>query len=117
MRCEAEFKYETSGAKLSNNPPRSLSMASSDGVSSSAAFQGAPTEPDTGFSTQNLELMSIIGQREHCLINPEHIQLQPQRRLGSGSFGIVVQGTFVGTPIAVKLRKQLRDSQVCQGAR
>ena len=73
-------------------------------------FQGAPTEPDAGFSTQNLDLMTVTGQREHWLIKPEHIQRQVERRVGSGSFGVVLQGTFVGTPLAVKLAKKPRPT-------
>lgn len=63
----------------------------------------------------NLVKVAGLGSREHWLVNTKDIMLQPGRRLGQGSFGVVVAGSFLGTPVAVKLARGPGPSSSVQG--
>mmetsp|Transcript_57935 Transcript_57935/g.126985 ORF Transcript_57935/g.126985 Transcript_57935/m.126985 type:complete len:904 (+) Transcript_57935:516-3227(+) len=53
-----------------------------------------------------LQHFVAVGTAEHWLIRPRDMLLAPGQMLGRGGFGIVVAGTFHGSPVAVKLAKQ-----------
>eukprot|EP00928_Gymnodinium_smaydae_P031248 TRINITY_DN22994_c0_g1_i1.p1 TRINITY_DN22994_c0_g1~~TRINITY_DN22994_c0_g1_i1.p1 ORF type:complete len:856 (+),score=158.36 TRINITY_DN22994_c0_g1_i1:140-2707(+) len=50
-----------------------------------------------------LERIAAIGIKEHWLIHSSDIRIQPNRILGSGSFGVVVLANLHGSQVAVKV--------------
>jgi len=50
-----------------------------------------------------LEELVAVGRKEQWLIPVDEVQLISEHVLGMGGFGIVVSGTFHGTPVAVKI--------------
>eukprot|EP00443_Scrippsiella_acuminata_P130619 CAMPEP_0115679034 /NCGR_PEP_ID=MMETSP0272-20121206/56073_1 /TAXON_ID=71861 /ORGANISM="Scrippsiella trochoidea, Strain CCMP3099" /LENGTH=582 /DNA_ID=CAMNT_0003118251 /DNA_START=65 /DNA_END=1811 /DNA_ORIENTATION=- len=124
-RFEAEFECDRLQSKRcglgSGVEGGGLDVASLDKASfcpsSSVAFQAVPS----GDAEDDLQRIAAFGRREHWVIDAEHLVLQPMASsvlidaedlvlqphciLGSGGFGIVVAGTFVGSPVAVKIAR------------
>ncbi|CAE8593839.1 unnamed protein product, partial [Polarella glacialis] len=55
-----------------------------------------------------LRSMTCIAEREHWLLNADHLEcydLGSSGLLGQGSFGMVLRGKYLGVPVAVKVPK------------
>ena len=48
-------------------------------------------------------VMEVLGAKEHWLIQRRQLTVHHHSILGRGSFGLVVQGSYCGSPVAVKL--------------
>eukprot|EP00440_Ansanella_granifera_P012669 gb/GFBE01013764.1/.p1 GENE.gb/GFBE01013764.1/~~gb/GFBE01013764.1/.p1 ORF type:complete len:795 (+),score=87.12 gb/GFBE01013764.1/:1-2385(+) len=69
-----------------------------------------------------VDLSSIVrlGIKEHWLIEMEELELLPDRVLGKGGFGIVIEALYYGAPLAAKITKTaatmaLKDSKRASG--
>eukprot|EP00931_Biecheleriopsis_adriatica_P067309 TRINITY_DN4146_c0_g3_i1.p1 TRINITY_DN4146_c0_g3~~TRINITY_DN4146_c0_g3_i1.p1 ORF type:complete len:803 (-),score=128.52 TRINITY_DN4146_c0_g3_i1:5-2413(-) len=56
-----------------------------------------------------LDLTQLIqlGKREHWLISCDEVELLPQKILGTGGFGVVVEAKFYGARLAAKFAKEV----------
>ncbi|CAE8694827.1 unnamed protein product [Polarella glacialis] len=55
-----------------------------------------------------LQSMTLIAEREHWLLNADHLECydpDSSGLLGQGSFGLVFRGGYLGVPVAVKVPK------------
>lgn len=102
-RCQAEFKCEAFVAVQPKGPCTSAECITE--VSSGVAFQGAAMDHAAGSMEGDFHRITKLGKREHWLIDPQQLELQKGPLLGSGTFGVVMAGSFVGTPVAVKVAK------------
>lgn len=52
----------------------------------------------------NFSPLATLGQKEHWLLDRKVVQLKaPPDVLGSGGFGVVLKGSLLGSPVAVKI--------------
>jgi len=81
-----------------------VSSRASDRVFDPSWLEGMDSDDSTVADKTKGALRSAaaLGHRQKWLIDTNHICLT-SRVLGSGSFGLVVEGDFVGTPVAVKI--------------
>lgn len=100
-RCELEFKIENMTAAPDRPQTGPHSVPGSSALSSSAAFQML----DDGAGGGSMVGIVSLGQQEHWTIPTSEIMLYTGKVLGMGSFGVVVAGSFVGSPVAVKVAK------------
>jgi len=56
-----------------------------------------------------LQEIANLGRNERWLINGSEVMLRPDKILGSGGFGVVISGSYHGTPVAVKVPRQSID--------
>ncbi|CAK0884569.1 unnamed protein product, partial [Prorocentrum cordatum] len=110
-RVATEFKLEqalSSSSTCMDPETRShvslISSKASDQVFDLARLQGTDEDDDVlAFECKTaLRSVAAVGKRQRWLVDTEHVRLTT-KILGSGSFGLVVQGDFVGTPVAVKI--------------
>mmetsp|Transcript_50004 Transcript_50004/g.107617 ORF Transcript_50004/g.107617 Transcript_50004/m.107617 type:complete len:1058 (-) Transcript_50004:606-3779(-) len=60
-----------------------------------------------------MEKLVSLGRKEHWLIEMEQLHLKPGKVLGSGGFGVVMQGMFHGSAVAVKMpQESLQNHQL-----
>jgi len=101
-RVQAEFKLSMRPAESSVQPSVHKSASKAD---TADLFSNLCDD-------RNLTRVAGLGHREHWLLSTKDIMLQPSRRLGQGSFGVVIEGSFCGTPVAVKLANGLIPSSI-----
>lgn len=115
LRAESEFQLEQSRGQ---DVAGSIAARETDcerPPCDDGAGEGTPSAPGTGsifeqkITTANaesaLERMATIGRQEHWLIDTRDVEIAPTCVLGGGSFGFVVEGSFRGLPVAVKMSR------------
>lgn len=93
-----------------------LLLASDDGnLTQASSYPETATDSAAAFkdlakelSQNHLSRIATLAVREHWYIPSKDLKLDPDKVLGSGSFGIVHAASYLGTPAAVKLSKLLR---------
>eukprot|EP00931_Biecheleriopsis_adriatica_P032508 TRINITY_DN18966_c0_g1_i1.p1 TRINITY_DN18966_c0_g1~~TRINITY_DN18966_c0_g1_i1.p1 ORF type:complete len:676 (-),score=113.13 TRINITY_DN18966_c0_g1_i1:101-2128(-) len=107
-RAATEFKLDKYSSKHNRSAkrrpsPEKSSLAST--TSSARLFDLSPIQEDGGSDhtlTEQLQGLLHLGEEQHWLLHTDEVQLR-KRILGSGSFGVVVEGCFLGTAVAVKI--------------
>eukprot|EP00931_Biecheleriopsis_adriatica_P089911 TRINITY_DN63982_c0_g1_i1.p1 TRINITY_DN63982_c0_g1~~TRINITY_DN63982_c0_g1_i1.p1 ORF type:complete len:781 (+),score=68.67 TRINITY_DN63982_c0_g1_i1:59-2344(+) len=59
------------------------------------------------------KIMSI-GTKEHWLIDPADLEIQPYSLLGKGGFGIVIEAVYFGVALAVKIAHKRCDRSLAE---
>jgi len=59
---------------------------------------------------EQLKQISMIGKREHWLLDNKQLTVDPSQVLGAGTFGFVVRGMLNHTPVAVKVPRLSNSS-------
>eukprot|EP00928_Gymnodinium_smaydae_P016295 TRINITY_DN16089_c1_g2_i1.p1 TRINITY_DN16089_c1_g2~~TRINITY_DN16089_c1_g2_i1.p1 ORF type:complete len:744 (+),score=54.73 TRINITY_DN16089_c1_g2_i1:315-2234(+) len=98
LRMKAEF--DLSKARDVSGHEDSTSNAGT--TCTGEAFACLDTRKD---SLLSLQALVNIGKREQWLLNETELSINPTACLGSGGFGLVFEGTFNGSPAALKLNK------------
>jgi len=104
LRMESEFKLsQASGDALSLGARREICHETQSLATS--AF----TNLESATELEIIQKFAQLGRSEHWLVDDRDMQLNPSRILGKGSFGTVVEGSFYGSSVAVKVVAQMLD--------
>jgi len=108
-RTATEFKLEQSHSNIDKTKAdtKSLEESRQDRDTAISSMSSAPVFDlcdiwNEGEAASQLGDLATLGLRQRWLLDPADLKLSP-KILGSGSFGLVVRGSFVGTPVAVKI--------------
>lgn len=108
-RVRAEFERE----KLPDPRP------SQGDAGARSIVESCPSTTATGFvfnqEGASLDAVADLGVAERWLLHPSEIHLKGCRRLGEGSFGLVVSASYHGAEVAIKLAKNSSDKLDTQG--
>lgn len=116
LRCQAEFKNElVSDGSLSFSAEHEChdTTVASEVTGSSMIF-GHWDEQSSDVMAK-LQKVYDLAAKERWLINHSEIVLQADRICGVGSFGVVVAGSVLGAPVAVKFVRNIVDSRRLRG--
>ncbi|CAE7519923.1 unnamed protein product [Symbiodinium natans] len=72
---------------------------------SSSIFDVPPLEQECDGQGKSFRELVDLGRREHWIVDPQQLCLFESHTLGSGTFGTVLQGTFYGAQVAIKMPK------------
>lgn len=99
LRAIAEFQLSVQESSPDHRPDNNEEETDSlpTTTDTGRVFSSVPSSDVGKFFAQLLE----IGEREHWLIDWNALRIT-DRRIGEGSFGIVVVGSLFGTPVALK---------------
>jgi len=70
---------------------------------SSSVFDIQPVPAEEAASAKSFAELVDLGRREHWIVEPQQLCLLQNNVLGSGTFGTVLEGTFYGASVAVKM--------------
>jgi len=70
---------------------------------SSSVFDIQPVPAEEAASAKSFAELVDLGRREHWIVEPQQLCLMQNNVLGSGTFGTVLEGTFYGASVAVKM--------------
>eukprot|EP00440_Ansanella_granifera_P015336 gb/GFBE01016669.1/.p1 GENE.gb/GFBE01016669.1/~~gb/GFBE01016669.1/.p1 ORF type:complete len:755 (+),score=105.84 gb/GFBE01016669.1/:1-2265(+) len=128
LRCKAEHEADSgpfSGAQASKRQTQASeagSRALQSVVSSRCIFQSLPrsatpaTLADQAGDALDAETAAYyklfkLGEAEHWLLNPEHVEIFDKQVLGKGSYAVVTLGRLHGTTAVVKTPTSLESTR------
>lgn len=114
QRYESEFQLslvrdENHAASIDEVRSQNMISSAASSVSSMPISQAIFSMEDSALD-MHLKAVKVLGHREGWLIDAKDIKLDPNHVLGRGSFGVVVSGSFLGTPCAVKVPLSLKSN-------
>eukprot|EP00928_Gymnodinium_smaydae_P031954 TRINITY_DN23281_c0_g3_i1.p1 TRINITY_DN23281_c0_g3~~TRINITY_DN23281_c0_g3_i1.p1 ORF type:complete len:702 (-),score=65.97 TRINITY_DN23281_c0_g3_i1:803-2908(-) len=110
QRVEVEFKLEQQKARSGSRQNHDVDLNSHPSTST-WVFNLEKAQENAETLRQKLSSLAELGRQRHWLLDETAVKFKPGL-IGSGSFGLVVHGTFNGMPVAIKVPKGDSDSRL-----
>lgn len=101
LRAQSEFELSQ---REGGEPSKRATSLTDDGPSLGMGylFDNSVTDSKVEAHMANVQ---AVGISEHWILDADDIRVAPKRVLGSGGFGLVVEGTYCGALVAIKMSR------------